>query len=54
MPVGLNPPDSNKIFSVKGIELASINAQIKESARDDLVLIALAEDTQVAAVFTQN
>jgi len=54
MPVGLNPPDRTKILPIVGIQLASINAQIKQNNRSDLVLVALVEGTTTAAVYTQN
>ena len=52
MPVGQN------IFpnmpEIPGIKLGTTNAGIKQTARDDLLLIALAEGATCAAVFTRN
>ena len=52
MPVGQNefpimPP-------IPGIKLGTTNAGIKQTVRDDLVLIAMAEKATCAAVFTKN
>jgi glutamate N-acetyltransferase / amino-acid N-acetyltransferase len=52
MAVNLVEPDS--LLSVKGIRLSSIVAGIKKNQTDDLVLIEIAENSQSAAVFTQN
>jgi glutamate N-acetyltransferase / amino-acid N-acetyltransferase len=52
MAVNLVEPDS--LLSVKGIRLSSIIAGIKKNQTDDLVLIEIAENSQSAAVFTQN
>jgi glutamate N-acetyltransferase/amino-acid N-acetyltransferase len=52
MPVGLSQP--GEVLPVKGIRLAATSAGIRYKNRDDLVLIQLAEGTQVAGVFTRN
>lgn len=52
MAVNLIEPDS--LLSVKGIRLATVASGIKKNQSDDLVLIELAENSQCAAVFTQN
>jgi glutamate N-acetyltransferase / amino-acid N-acetyltransferase len=52
MPVGyFKLPE---LLSVKGIRLGSAAAGIRYQGRDDLALIALAEGSQCAAVFTRN
>jgi len=50
--VGLSAPDA--LLPVPGIKLATAAAGIRYQDRDDLVLIALTENTSTAAVFTQN
>jgi len=45
---------ANNILPVNGIRLSAINAGVSKKDKDDVVLIALAEGTQSAAVFTQN
>ncbi len=53
MSIGLHPPKS--LLPVAGIRLSSLHSGIKaDSSRDDLVLIELSPDSQVAAVFTRN
>ncbi|MDT8406320.1 MAG: bifunctional glutamate N-acetyltransferase/amino-acid acetyltransferase ArgJ [Methylococcales bacterium] len=52
MPVGI--PPMPKLNPVPGITLGTTNAGIKQTQRDDLVVISLHPDSQVAAVFTQN
>ncbi|VAW81843.1 Glutamate N-acetyltransferase @ N-acetylglutamate synthase [hydrothermal vent metagenome] len=52
MPIGYSklPP----LLPVKGIKLAATAAAIRYPDRDDLAVIALAEGSQCAAVFTRN
>jgi len=52
MAVNLTAPSS--LSPVKGIRLASLEANIRYQGRDDLTLIELAEGSHVAGVFTQN
>jgi glutamate N-acetyltransferase/amino-acid N-acetyltransferase len=52
MAVNLIPAES--LLAVKGIRLASLNANIRYKDRDDLTLIEIAEGSTVAGVFTQN
>lgn len=52
MPVGQN--EFPTMPPISGIKLGTTNAGIKQTVRDDLVLIALAEKTTCAAVFTKN
>ncbi len=52
MAVGLLPP--RDLLPVSGLRLAVAEAGIRYAGRRDLTLIALAEGTQVASVFTRN
>ena len=53
MAVGLQQPQG--LLPVAGIRLAATHAGIKaDPQRDDLVLVELAEDSRLAAVFTRN
>ena len=52
MAVNLSPPKS--LSTIKGIRLASLEANIRYKDRDDLTLIEIAEGSSVAGVFTQN
>lgn len=54
MPVNLLTPSADELYAIPGIELGIAQAGIKKAGRDDLLLIKLARDTQVAGVFTQN
>ena len=46
--------DFPKMHPVKGIKLGTCNAGIKQSQRDDILVIEMAEGGNCAAVFTQN
>ena len=52
--MAVNWPTDTPWFPVPGIRLASAAAGIRYSGRDDVVLIALATGTTVAALFTRN
>ena len=39
---------------VQGIQLGTTNAGIKQTQRDDILIIKIPEGAQCAAVFTQN
>lgn len=52
MSVNLVAPKS--LMPIKGIRLATLEANIRYKDRDDLTLIELAEGSSVAGVFTQN
>ena len=54
MAVNLKPPTPADLLPVKGVRLGVTEAGIRRSGRKDLLLIALAEGTRVAGVFTQN
>ncbi|WNB76136.1 bifunctional glutamate N-acetyltransferase/amino-acid acetyltransferase ArgJ [Methylomonas koyamae] len=43
-----------EMYAVKGIKLGSSNAGIKQTVRDDILVIEMAEGGSCAAVFTQN
>ncbi|OAI15566.1 bifunctional ornithine acetyltransferase/N-acetylglutamate synthase [Methylomonas koyamae] len=46
--------DFPTMYAVKGIKLGSSNAGIKQTVRDDILVIEMAEGGSCAAVFTQN
>jgi len=52
--MAVNLTASTSLSPVKGIRLASLEANIRYKDRDDLTLIELAEGSSVAGVFTQN
>jgi len=52
MAVNLTEPEL--LLPIKGVRLSSLAAGIKKNQSNDLVLIELAENSQCAAVFTQN
>jgi glutamate N-acetyltransferase / amino-acid N-acetyltransferase len=52
MAVGQNP--FPRMPEIQGIKLGTTNAGIKQTVRDDLVLIEMAENSTCAAVFTRN
>jgi len=54
MAVNLSPPRPEDLLPVRGVRLGVTEAGIRRSGRKDLLLIALAEGTKVAGVFTQN
>jgi len=54
MAVDLRPPRPEDLASVKGVTLGVAQAGIRKAGRKDLLLIALAEGSRVAGVFTQN
>jgi glutamate N-acetyltransferase / amino-acid N-acetyltransferase len=54
MPVNLARPDPASLHPVPGVRLGVAEAGIRKANRKDLVLLALAEGSQVAAVFTRN
>ncbi len=43
-----------ELLPVDGIRLSAVNAGIKQTERDDVVLVELCEGTHTAAVFTRN
>jgi glutamate N-acetyltransferase/amino-acid N-acetyltransferase len=54
MAVNLSPPGAGDLLPVKGVRLGVAEAGIRKSGRKDLLLIALAEGSRVAGVFTRN
>lgn len=52
MAVNLQAP--GELLPVKGVRLAAVHAGIRYKERNDLVLMELAEGSQVAAAFTRN
>jgi glutamate N-acetyltransferase / amino-acid N-acetyltransferase len=54
MAVNLSPPRPEDLLPVKGVKLGIAEAGIRKVGRKDLLLVALAEGTRVAGVFTQN
>ena len=54
MAVNLSPPRPEDLLPVKGVRLGVTEAGIRRSGRKDLLLVALAEGTKVAGVFTRN
>ncbi len=54
MAVNLAPPDPASLHSVRGVELGVAMAGVRKPNRKDLLVIRLAADSAVAAVFTQN
>ena len=52
MPVNLEVPET--VAPVGGVELAAVAAGLKKNGAKDLVLASLAENANVAAVFTRN
>jgi glutamate N-acetyltransferase/amino-acid N-acetyltransferase len=54
MPVNIPPLLPEHLSPIQGILLGVAKAGIKQANRKDLVVIKLAENTQIAGVFTQN
>lgn len=54
MPVNLSTPEPDSILAVKGVRLGVARAGIRTADRKDLLVISLAEGSQVEGVFTQN
>lgn len=54
MPVNLAAPDPASLLSIPGVELGIASAGIKKPGRKDVLVIRLAEDSEVVGVFTQN
>jgi len=54
MAVNLAPPDPASLREVRGVELGTAAAQVRKAGRRDLLLIRLADASQVAGVFTRN
>ena len=54
MPVNLETPVAEALLPVAGVRLAAVDAGIKDNGRADMVLLEIAEHSNVAAVYTQN
>lgn len=54
MPVNIPSLSPEQLLPVAGVTLGIAEANIKKPGRKDLLVMALAEGTQVAGVFTQN
>ncbi len=54
MAVNLSAPNPQDLYPVPGVQLGIAMAGVRKAGRRDLTVIALAEGSQVAAVFTQN
>jgi len=54
MPVNLAAPDPASLLPVPGVELGIASAGIKKPGRRDLLVMRLAEESEVVGVFTQN
>ncbi|MEO8992807.1 MAG: bifunctional glutamate N-acetyltransferase/amino-acid acetyltransferase ArgJ [Nitrosospira sp.] len=54
MPVNFTPSLPEHLLPIKGVTLGIAEAGIRKPGRKDLLVIALAECTKVAGVFTQN
>ena len=52
MSVGLTVP--NRVHAIDGVRLAAAAAGVRYQGRDDVALIEIASEANVAAVFTQN
>lgn len=54
MPVNLPLPAAEQLYPVAGVDLGVASAGIRKAGRKDVLLVRLAEGSQVAGVFTQN
>jgi glutamate N-acetyltransferase / amino-acid N-acetyltransferase len=54
MPVNLPIPNAEMLFPVAGVRLGVAAAGIRKSGRNDILLVELDPQSQVAGVFTQN
>ena len=54
MPVNLPIPQASELLPVAGVQLGIASAGIKKPGRKDVLVMALDDGAQVAAVFTQN
>ena len=52
--MAVNLTEPTQVHAIEGVRLATASAGIRYIGRDDLVLIEIAQDANVAAVFTQN
>lgn len=54
MPVNLSAPQAQSLLPVKGVKLGAAEAYVRKPNRKDVLVIALAQGSKVAGVFTQN
>ncbi|MDH5263937.1 MAG: bifunctional glutamate N-acetyltransferase/amino-acid acetyltransferase ArgJ [Betaproteobacteria bacterium] len=54
MAVNLVPPRAESLLSIAGVHLGVAEAGIRKKDRRDLLVVSIAEGSQVAGVFTQN
>jgi glutamate N-acetyltransferase / amino-acid N-acetyltransferase len=54
MPVNLATPDPATLLAIPGVELGIARAGIKKPGRRDVLVMRLANDSEVVGVFTQN
>jgi glutamate N-acetyltransferase/amino-acid N-acetyltransferase len=54
MAVNLSPPRAEDLLPVRGVTLGAAQAGIRKSGRRDLLVVALAQGSKVAGVFTKN
>jgi glutamate N-acetyltransferase/amino-acid N-acetyltransferase len=54
MAVNLSPPRVEDLLPVRGVTLGTAQAGIRKSGRSDLLVVAFAQGTRVAGVFTRN
>lgn len=52
--MAVNLPPLGKLAAIRGIRIGTANAGIKQTQRDDLVVMSLAAGSRVAGVFTQS
>ncbi len=52
--MAVNLPPLGKLASIRGIRIGTASAGIKQTQRDDLVVMSLAAGSRVAGVFTQS
>jgi glutamate N-acetyltransferase/amino-acid N-acetyltransferase len=54
MPVNLSAPDTKDLFAVAGVRLGTAMAGVRKPNRRDVVVMAFAEGSAAAGVFTKN
>lgn len=52
--MAVNLPPLGKLASIRGVRIGTANAGIKQTQRDDLVVMSLAPGSRVSGVFTQS
>lgn len=54
MPVKLSAPEASSLLPVKGVQLGYAEAHVRKPNRKDVLVMLLAEESNVAGVFTTN